>query len=260
MKVYPLVILILFFNLAPPVFSGEWVTFKGTCTTINGTGFKLKAKLSKPGGEGPFPAVIMMHCCIGDTHYLDPWEESLVKWGYVVLRLDSLSPRKKNTFCGDPYIDSLTKNRCQDACDAKSYLMRLAYVDKEKIGIIGWADGGIAAILSISDDTRPKNLSHPFKAAIALYPRCDPVYNLNAPLLVMIGRDDDWYPAERCEKFLSPGGAPHETILKVYDKAAHGFDYENINIRYLGHTLKYNHKAAQDAKSQARQFLSKHLK
>ncbi|MBW2409049.1 MAG: dienelactone hydrolase family protein [Deltaproteobacteria bacterium] len=260
MKVYPLVILILFFTLAPPVFSGEWVTFKGTCTTIDGTGFRLKAKLSKPAGAGPFPAVIMMHCCAGDTPSLDPWEEGLVNWGYVVLRLDSLTPRKMKTFCGDPYIDSLVKNRCQDACDAKSYLMRLAYVDKEKIGIIGWADGGMAAISAIRDATRPKNLSSPFKAAIALYPRCDPVHDLNAPLLVMIGRDDDWYPAERCKKYLIPGNAPYEITLKIYDNTAHGFDWENINIRYLGHTLKYNPGATQDAMSQAKKFLSKHLK
>ena len=118
----------------------------------------------------------------------------------------------------------------------------------------------MAAISAIRDDTRPKNLSSPFKAAIALYPRCDPAHDLNAPLLVMIGRDDDWYPAERCEKFLSPGSAPHEITLKIYDNTAHGFDWKNINIRYLGHTLKYNPEATIDAMSQARQFLSKHLK
>ncbi|MHA2344924.1 MAG: dienelactone hydrolase family protein [Candidatus Hodarchaeales archaeon] len=242
------------------VFSADWVSFKGTCATIDGDRLMLKAKLSKPKGEGPFPAIIMMHCCAGDTPYLDPWEKSLVNWGYVVLRVDSLSPRKKATFCGDPYIDSLAKDRCQDACDAKSYLMRQAYVDKENIGIIGWADGGMAAILAIDDETRPKNLSRPFKVAIALYPRCNPIYKLNAPLLVLIGREDDWYPAERCEKFLITENAPHEITLKIYDNAAHCFDWKGVNMRYLGHTLKYNHEAAVDAISQVQEFLSKHLK
>ena len=78
MKVYPLVILIFVFTMVSVGTSADWVTFKGTCTTIDGDRFMLRAKLSKPGGEGPFPAVIMMHCCAGDTPYLDPWEESLV--------------------------------------------------------------------------------------------------------------------------------------------------------------------------------------
>lgn len=64
----------------------ETVTFKGTSELV------LKGRLTKPKGDGPFPAIVLLHGCRGITAYLEPWVERLVKWGYVALQVDSLEP------------------------------------------------------------------------------------------------------------------------------------------------------------------------
>lgn len=121
--------------LSSSTLAAESVTFAGLSPTVGIDPLILKANLVKPEGNGPFPAVIMMHGCAGDTPYQDAWENRFVEWGYVVLRVDSLTPRKKQTFCDMPA--PTTKPRAQDAYDAKSYLMELPFVDKQKIGLIG---------------------------------------------------------------------------------------------------------------------------
>jgi len=118
----------------------------------------------------------------------------------------------------------------------------------------------MAVCFAADDVTTIKNRAVPFKAVVAFYPYCNPIDKLNASLLVLIGKKDNWYPAERCEKLLASERARHEITLKVYENADHCFDWEGVNMIYLGHRLKYNHEAAEDAISQIQHFLSKHLK
>ena len=61
---------------------------------------KLAGLLSKPAGQGPFPAVVLLHQCNGLDDVVGPlWEKRLVGWGYVVLRIDSLAPRYLKNVC-----------------------------------------------------------------------------------------------------------------------------------------------------------------
>src|SRR5687768_2944287 len=58
---------------------------------------EIPATLLKPDGEGPFPAIVIMHDCsgLGPRSSGAPWRWSrdLVEQGYVVLIPDSFSPR-----------------------------------------------------------------------------------------------------------------------------------------------------------------------
>ena len=54
----------------------------------------LSAELIKPEGAGPFPAVVLMHGCSGLWRpWGDLWTGRLVRWGYVVVQVDSFRPR-----------------------------------------------------------------------------------------------------------------------------------------------------------------------
>ena len=85
-----------------PVFSGaEKVDFDSVAYTYPPSPFKVKqAKklgilvktntepsiplsgyLAKPVGEGPFPAVILLHACAGVTESSEVWSDRLVAWG-----------------------------------------------------------------------------------------------------------------------------------------------------------------------------------
>jgi dienelactone hydrolase len=177
--------------------AAESVTFVGLSPTPGIDKLILKANLLKPEGNGPFPAVIMMHGCSGDTPYYDAWENRFVQWGYVVLRVDSLTPRKKQTFCDMPA--PTVKPRAQDAYDAKSYLMELPFVNKQKIGLIGWDHGGSAALYVVDDLTPIEKRKNPFQCAVLFYPYCFSIQNLNASLLILLGEKDYEHPSSKCK-------------------------------------------------------------
>jgi hypothetical protein len=57
-----------------------------------------------------------------------PWKQSLTTWGYVVLEVDSLTPRSKVSICESIY-DVSGSSRTLDAHGAKNYLVALEVVD-----------------------------------------------------------------------------------------------------------------------------------
>jgi len=62
-------------------------------------------KLTKPDGDGPFPAVVLLHGCGGMTSsYPNQWDQRLAEWGYVSLQVDSLTPRMISSICAGGMI------------------------------------------------------------------------------------------------------------------------------------------------------------
>ena len=238
--------------------AAETVTFVGLSPTPGTDQLILKANLVKPEGDGPFPAVIMMHGCSGDTPNLDDWEKRFVQWGYVVLRVDSLTPRKKQTFCG--FGSEYIWPRAQDANDAKAYLTEIPFVDQRKIGLVGWSHGAMAALYVVDDSVPIENRQSPFQGAVLFYPCCLGPYNLNAPLLILAGEKDHLCPPSTCKPLAALNNSQFEITLKIYENATHGFDMEGLDEVYLGQTLKYNPEATKDAISQVQSFLAKYLK
>lgn len=219
--------------------------------------------LEQPAGDGPFPAVVMLHGCGGPWPLRDEmWSRQLVDWGYVVLRLDSFGPRGfPEGICKQvSSVSPLT--RAEDAHAAKAYLKNLHIVDGSNIAVMGWSHGGMSALWAVqntyvSDTVRPD----PFKAAIAIYPWCEPaLYRVDSPLLLLIGELDDWTPASRCERMELKEPIVNDMSLKVYPGAWHDFDVPGLDKEVLGHVLRYSPKAAEDAHARVKAFLSKHLK
>jgi dienelactone hydrolase len=172
--------------------------------TETGEQLQLPAVLHKPSGNGPFPAVVMLSGCEGVAG-VDPlnakaqaqWVERLVGWGYVALMLDSFTPRGPSNICDN--TGSVSPDiRSHDAYAAKSYLSALPFVDPNNIGVIGWSHGGWT-IMSIIDRSARDKKESPFKVAVAFYPYCHPLTDPDTPVLVLIGRKDDWCPASLAE-------------------------------------------------------------
>jgi len=53
----------------------------------------LTGYLAKPAGEEPRAAIVLLHTCAGLSKHEEMWSKRLVSWGYVVLSVDSFSPR-----------------------------------------------------------------------------------------------------------------------------------------------------------------------
>jgi len=236
-----------------------------TTTTVKFEGSEsltLQGKLMKPKGDGPFPAVVLLHGCSGVNYDRDNlWVSRLNRWGYITLQVDSLGPRGETNICdSNNLMKKYVPKRAMDAHAAKSYLASLKFVDPKRIVVMGWSHGGMSTIASVSE--MPGEKIVPFQAAIAFYPYCyKTLDDLNAPLLILIGGLDDWCPAKLCSSNMpKEGKTTHEFILKVYPGVYHDFDWPGMNAIYMGHFLQYNFQAEANAIVQVREFLERHLK
>jgi dienelactone hydrolase len=242
------------------------VTRSTVTFTPVGSPVEIPATLIKPDGEGPFPAVVIMHDCSGlgtrSSGAPTRWAAELVAQGYVILIPDSFTPRGfADGVCILPGNQSASANgyvRAGDAYAALAVLRALTYVDAEHIGILGGSHGGwtTLAVMNepISNDPLAAAKRKGFSAAIALYPSCanrygtwstvrriessGPIFTYNgvykplAPLLILIGEKDDWTPAEPCRKLVETGrAAGYPLDIKVYSGAYHSFD-NNAPVRY----------------------------
>lgn len=253
--------------------AADTVTFQGTTKTKAGDFVMLKGKLTKPQGDGPFPAVVMLHGCRGIDKAQDAWAERFASWGYVALQVDSLASRGEKDICVTPFIIPFP-TRVQDAYDSKSYLAGLPFVDRNRIAVAGWSHGGALTIASVS----PRNYlawailngayfarkpAPPFQAAVAFYPWIC-VAQLNdteAPLLILTGEPDVVAPVAFLKTNMPTGKTAHEVILKVYPGAYHTFDSEGTDTTSAtGVRFKYDPAATADAIVQVKDFLAKHLK
>lgn len=239
------------------------VSFKSSEDRIIGGALNLTGRLTKPEGDGPFPAIVLLHGCGGIQPKRDHrWAERLSGWGYVALQVDSFRPRGLSSVCtysGSDSVD-IVRKRVEDAYDARRYLAGLPFVDKNRIAVMGWSHGGMTTLQSLY-----RKIDDPFRAAIAFYPSCRrTLTGLNAPLLILIGEADDWTPVRRCVSAMLKDKTASEVILKVYPGAYHGFDLVGANADVRGatgmHHLQYQPEAEADSIIRVKAFFGKHLK
>src|ERR671937_751231 len=139
------------------------VTLKSNDATVSGA-------VSKPTGGGPFPAMILLHGCGGPQPGNALWAAELNKWGYVTIEIDSFVHRGVREICTDPTRVTVSE-RVVDAYAALDYLRTLAFVDKDRIGAMGWSHGAMVVQLAL---WRHRGVDEPrFKTGVAMYPRCE---------------------------------------------------------------------------------------
>lgn len=254
--------LVIVFGVLALVRSAASETVSFEFTPQLGDSITLSAELTKPEGDGPFPAIVLLHGCNGVWRpWGDLWAGRLVRWGYVAFQVDSFSPRGlPEGICEFPEAVAPWV-RAEDAHAAKDYLKRLPFVDRDRIAVMGMSHGGWTTLSAVENTHFVKvPRPHPFKAAIALYPGCaQQLYRLDAPLLILIGEADDWTFAFRCERMVQVGPSDHTVTLKVYPGATHTFDVERPDREYLGHRIRFHPSAARDAEVRVRAFLAQHL-
>jgi dienelactone hydrolase len=272
-----------------------------------GASIEIPATLIKPDGDGPFPAVVVMHDCsgLGPRSSGSParWAEQLVSQGFVVLLPDSFTPRGfADGVCTLPGRQSASANgyvRAADAYGALAALRALPFVDGKRVGLMGGSHGGSATLAAmaapaVADDALAAAKRAGFAAAVALYPGCAAryghwstyrqkglsfgppagyagTYEPTAPLLILIGEQDDWTPAEPCRRLAEASrAAGHPVEIEVYPGAHHAFDSQRP-VRFVarrnnassptgrGATTGGNQAAWDDAKRQVQRFFLQHL-
>jgi len=245
-------------------------------STTDGVPQDVPTELYKPEGDGPFPAIVILHDCSG----LGPrssgaparWAQFLATQGYVVAMPDSFTPRGfPQGVCTAPSGNATAKvnplPRAYDAFATLAYLHRQPFVDGAHIGVMGGSHGGATTLVV---DTMPvaataplaQDKTHGFAAAIALYPGCAArfgnwtirresgdhgkvvdfigTYRPVVPLLILVGEKDDWTPAEHCRVLAERAqAAGYPVTIKIYPGADHSFD-SNAPERYVAERRNVN--------------------
>ena len=204
----------------------------------------LHATLYRPDGDGPFPAVVALHDCGGIIHrpaaqaqLYSEWAKVLVAKGYAVLFPDSFGSRGLGPQCREAHRKVRAwRERVTDANAARRWLQAQSFVRPERVSLIGWANGGSAALWAVRPTTAPHNDGADFRSAIALYPGCrrlrETAWSARVPTLILVGGADDWKPAGLCQQMVAGArGRSARAEIVVYPGAYHGFDRANAPIR-----------------------------
>jgi dienelactone hydrolase len=210
---------------------------------ITHEGLKLKAFLYRPEGAGPFPAVVALHNCDGLAGRRTPfarryrdWGERLVAAGYVVLFPDSFGSRNLGPQCNAGRALRSGRERVIDAESARHWLQMQDYVAADRISLIGWANGAVAALWTVRPRAAKKDDKPDFRSAVAFYPGCrrlrDTAWSARMPTLILIGAKDDWTPASACEQMVAGArGRTARAAITVYPGAYHDFDHPNLPLQ-----------------------------
>jgi dienelactone hydrolase len=239
--------------LSPARASESETTIPASATTP-----ALPAHLARPAIGGIAPAIVVLHGCEGYRKRYGAIADDFAKAGYVAVAIDTLTPRGVKNACSD------RKGSRIEAADARATLAWLRsqpYVDPNRLGVVGYSMGAIAA-LDLAVPQRAREAPPGLKAAVAYYPACvkRSATNVVVPLRILDGDADDWTPAPPCAALASDAeaaGAPVD--ITTYPNATHAFNVDLPNREALGHPLRYDPAATKDAEAKTLQFFRTHL-
>jgi len=264
-----------------------WAQKAQTVNFLSGDGkTTLVAYQYAPDTPGPHPAVVMLHGRGGlystlkrtfDADSLSSrhamWVKFWVERGYVALLVDSFGPRGyargfeagTNDGSRPASVNEITV-RPLDAYAALGFLRTQPGVIKDKVFLQGWSNGG-STTLSAASTTAP-GITAPtettgFRAFLSMYPACGQVmrkfagsYRSYAPMLLLIGTDDEEVNPERCERLSElavRNGSDWQFVL--YPGVEHSYDTPTRKRE----SVEANKLASEDSKRRAQAFFGKFL-
>jgi carboxymethylenebutenolidase len=221
-----------------------------------GGGLTISGYLSRPKVEGRLPAVLILHGTEGFQNHHKEYARELAENGYVALAMC--------WFGCSGGRNSLSEIELGDISSTVEYLKSLEYVDKNRIGVIGFSRGASLALLSASrirdfkavvDYYGPARISSAFSKILQTSPTGSEygIENINGPVLILHGTDDQTVKVRAAyilEDLMKKHGKIYE--IKIYPGVGHAFNWVD------GKGL-YNAAAAEDAWNRTVAFLDKYL-
>lgn len=246
MKLIFLTVLIVLFASVSYAADGKPVSYKSGDETVN-------AILYTPPGNGPFPALVVIHEWFGLNDWVKEQASKLADQGYAALAIDLYRGKVATT---PDEAHQLMRGVPQDRADrdllaASSYLRSQKNVDPSRVGSIGWCmGGGYALDLAIND---PK-----LKAVVINYGHLASddatLKKINAPILGIFGGQDKGIPPADVNRF--------ESQLKALGKTAEIHIFPDAGHQFENSTNKQAYRAddAAQAWKLTTVFLAKYLK
>ena len=234
---------------------------------------RFNNSIFKPQGDPPFPAVVVAHSCGGVTSNLRERAIELLDAGYLIIVPDSFGPRGQRD-CRNGVIRNPVAWR--DFMDAAAQLRKLPEVDANRVFLVGFSMGSIAAsALSGPTQRSAAGGSTPFRAVVGWYGSCGAtspqaggrplrflLADVDTPLLLLMAQGDRETPIRPyCFPLLDELKAAGKPVQwHIYPPpTTHAWDYP------LGYSLtltsgetiynRYDRQATVDAMRRTLEFL-----
>jgi dienelactone hydrolase len=239
----------------------------------------------KPRGEGPFPAVLLLHTCAAvdfDAQHMRYWVQAALEAGYVAFVVDSWSQRGIAELCRTRppgFLQVHMMVRARDAYEALAHLSAFRFVDAARVGALGFSNGGRVSYLLASAPIAAMYAVRGlrFGASVAVYGQCfNREFGVNflrpdvdQPLLALLGgRDEDGNPEDCLPRLQDLKERGVAAAWHVYPQAGHAWDQSTFRTpqRYAqignsaGVLFAYDAKIADDSRERVFTFLAQQLK
>jgi len=216
-----------------------------------GTSGKMRGYLVKPAGDGPFPAVLIVHENRGLNPYIEDVARRAAVEGFLALAPDGLFPiggYPGNDDDGKVMQKSLDKDKLfADMLNSAGFL-KSHELSNGKLGATGFCyGGGVVNNLAV-------RMGADLNAGVPFYGRAaatEEVAEIQAPLLIQYAENDPRVNASREEYRKALEENRKDFVMYTYEGTRHGFHNNS--------TPRYNEAQAKIAWERTMSFFKKHL-
>ena len=190
--------------------------------TLPGDGATLTGHLALPAGDGPHPAVVVIHEIFGLNDHIRDVADRLAAEGYAALAVDLFADRNRALcmarFMGGLLLNALDHQGIRDLRKALDWLAARPEVAPGRVGAVGFCMGGSFAIAWAATDDRLRAVA-PFYAQ---NPRPFEAVRRLCPVVGSYpGRDFTAPMGRRLDHALDDANIEHDIV--VYPDARHSF-------------------------------------
>lgn len=225
---------------------GKSVSYKSGDETVQGM-------LYTPAGNGPFPAIIVIHEWWGLNDWVKGQASELSGQGYVALAVDLYRGKVAST---PDEAHELSRGLPQDRAigdlrAAFDFLKSQKNVKPDRIGSIGWCmGGGYSLDVALEESSLAADVINYGHLAVDE----NRLKKINAPILGIFGGKDRGIPVDDVKKFGDTMKQLGKKIeIMVYPDAGHAFENPNNKDGYRA-------EDAADASKRTVSFLERTLK
>lgn len=216
-----------------------------------GTSGKMRGYLVQPVGEGPFPAVLVVHENRGLNPYIEDVARRVAVEGFLALAPDGLSPiggYPGNDDDGKVMQKSLDKDKLFTDMLNSAKFLKIHELSTSKLGATGFCyGGGVVNKLSVTMGS-DLNAGVPF---YGIAPATEDVAKIQAPLMMNYAEDDKRVNATQEEYRKALEANNKSFIMHTYKGTRHGFHNNS--------TPRYNETQAKVAWERTVSFFKEHL-
>jgi carboxymethylenebutenolidase len=216
-----------------------------------GTSGKMRGYLVKPAGDGPFPAVLVIHENRGLNPYIEDVARRAAVEGFLTLAPDGLYPiggYPGNDDDGKVMQKSLDKSKLFTDLLNSARFLKGHELSNGKLGATGFCyGGGVVNNLAVQMGS-DLNAGVPF---YGIAPATEDVTKIQTPLMMQYAENDPRVNASREEYRKALETHKKEFLMHIYAGTRHGFHNNS--------TPRYNEEQAKVAWERTISFFKKHL-